>query len=74
MPEAIRELDYQVMLHAFESHNGLGRLADERDPLGQCWARGSDVENGVAGGRKGWVWYENGGKKKKRDDEASKIH
>jgi GxxExxY protein len=28
--EAFRELDYQVMRHAFDSQNDLGRLADER--------------------------------------------
>ncbi len=28
--EAFRELDYQVMRHAFETQNDLGRLADER--------------------------------------------
>ena len=28
--EEFRELDYQVMRHAFDSQNALGRLADER--------------------------------------------
>ncbi len=28
--DELRELDYRVMRHAFDSHNELGRLADER--------------------------------------------